>query len=389
MTQLALTRRPKGPTMTTVPAAPAPPVQRRAPALPTAGQVVLLQSVRCYPAVSLLMNTTPAPALTGADAVRLTQLLAQAVRRVHAEGPDEDAAAAMANLEQLVDDAVGGPTGTALALYAGPHTALTLRLPVEVRERVVVDPTFATRDLVRSLHRTPRHAVLVLSSREARLFEGAGNQLRPARTSAFPLRDPRQRQHDGARADKQDQDTAAFFRTVDRALATYLRLHPAPLVLAGSKRALATYTGLSVNLGRLAGSIPVNLSTEPLSVLAERIRPALEGYLLSRQQEALAVLDKRVGARRAVSGMAAAWLTARNDGPEMLAVEQGLFYPARVCRDGDLLVPATDVEHPEVIDDAVDELIELVLERGGWVALVDDGALAAHGGVALTLRSRG
>ena len=374
--------------MTTLPAA-APPVQRRTPALPTAAQVLLLQVVRCYPAVSLLMNTTPSPALTGPEAVRLNQLLAQATRRLHEEGPSGDAAAALANLERLVDDAVGGPTSNALALYAGPRTALAVRLPVEVRERVVVDPTFATRDLVRSLHRTPRHAVLVLSSREARLFEGAGNQLRPARTSAFPLRDPRQRQHDGARADREDRDTAAFFRTVDRALATYLRLHPAPLVLAGSKRALASFTGLSANLGRLAGTIPVNLTTEPLSVLAERIRPALESYLLSRQQEALALLDKRVGARRAASGMVDAWLAARTEGPEMLAVEQGLFYPARVSDDGDLLVPAIDVEHPEVIDDAVDELIELVLERGGWVALVDDGALAAHDRVALTLRSRG
>ena len=375
--------------MTTLTTALTPPVQLRPPALPTAEQVILLQSVRCYPAVSLLMNTTPSPALTGPEAVRLDQLLAQATRRLRAEGLGEDATAALANLERLVGDVVGGPTSTGLALYAGPHTAVAVRLPVEVRERVVVDPTFATRDLVRSLHRTPRHAVLVLSSREARLFEGAGDQLRPARTSAFPLRDPRQRQKDGARADREDKDTAAFFRTVDRALATYLRLHPAPLVLGGSKRALATFTGLSANLGRLAGSIPVNLTTEPLSVLAERVRPALESYLLSRQQEALALLDERVGARRAVSGMTDAWRAARTGEPEMLAVEQGLFYPARLSDDGDLLVPATDVEHPEVIDDAVDELIELVLERRGWVALVDDGALAAHGGVVLTLRSRG
>ena len=360
--------------------------QRRAPALPTAEQVVLLQSVRSYPAVSLLMNTTPSTALTASAAVRLNQLLAQATRRLRAEGAASDVAAALANLERLVDDAVSGPTSAALALYAGPHTALALRLPVQVRERVVVDPTFATRDLVRSLHRTPRHAVLVLSSREARLFEGAGDQLRPARTSAFPLRDSRQRKDDGAR-----DDNSAFLRTIDRALATYLRLHPAPLVLAGSARVLAAFTGQSTNLARLVGSIPVNLFTEPLSVLAERIRPALECYLLSREQEALTLLEKRVGARRAASGMADAWLAARTERPEMLAVQSGLFYPARVSEDGDRLMPATDVEHPDVIDDAVDELIELVLERGGWVALVDDdkGALAAHAGVALTLRPRG
>lgn len=285
-----------------------------------------------------------------------------------------------------MDDAVGGPTSAALALYAGSGTAITLRLPVEVRERVVLDPTFATRDLVRSLHRTPRHAVLVLSPREARLLEGVGDQLRPALSSTFPLR------ADGelpaARGGAAPGDTAGFFRTVDRALQTYLRVHPAPLVLAGDPQDLAAFADLSTSLGRLAGQLPVDLSADPLPALAERTRPVLESYLLSRQQEALALVGRRVAARQAVSGMADAWLAARTERPEMLAVEQGLFYPARVSSDGDLLLPATDVEHPEVLDDAVDELIELVLDRGGWVAWVDDGALESHEGVVLTLRGR-
>jgi hypothetical protein len=86
--------------------------------------------------------------------------------------------------------------------------------------------------------------------------------------------------------------------------------------------------------------------------------------------------------------MTGAWLAARRERVEMLAVEEGLFFPARLSADGDVLTPATDVEHPDVLDDAVDELIETVLARGGWVALVRDGGLAAHGGVAVTLRTR-
>lgn len=248
-----------------------------------------------------------------------------------------------------------------------------------------MDLTFATRDLVRSLHRTPRHAVLVLSSREARLFEGAGDQMRRARTSAFPLLDSREQQTERGRADRGD-DNAAFLRKVDRALTTYLRLHPAPLVRAGNKRTLATYLGLSNNLARLAGSIPVNVSTEPLAAPAGRIRPAMEDYLLSRQKEALTLLDKRVG--RAVAGMSACWLAARTADRDARG-GAGSVLPSQDQRRRRRLVPAEEVEHPEVIDDAVDELIELVLDRGGWVAVVDDGALEAFDGVALTLRSKG
>jgi len=70
----------------------------------------------------------------------------------------------------------------------------------------------------------------------------------------------------------------------------------------------------------------------------------------------------------------------------MLAVEESLFYPARLSDGGDTLTPSSDLDAPDVVDDAVDELIEHVLLRGGWIAVVSDGSLAEHGRVALALR---
>ena len=369
--------------MPTVPTLTAP--VRRPLALPTAEQVVLLQSVRSYPCVTLLLNTVPAASMTGADAARLRGLLQAASDRLRAERV-EGAEELLSTAARLVREAASGPTGDALAVLVSRGTALTVPLTVEVRERAVVDPTFATRDLVRTLHRTPRHVLLALSSRDARLFDGSGDDLRPVRSTAFPMLDQSARDVDAPRSGRGTSD--AFLRSVDRALGTHLQLHPAPLVLAGPSRVLASFTGLSRNLGRLAGQIPANVVQQPLAELAARTRPVLDRYLHSRQAEALDLLDRRTSAHRAVSGMAGAWLAARTERPEMLAVEQGLFFPARLSGDGDLLLPATDVEHPDVLDDAVDELIELVLDRGGWVALVDDGALAAHDGVALTVRPR-
>ncbi len=55
-----------------------------------------------------------------------------------------------------------------------------------------------------------------------------------------------------------------------------------------------------------------------------------------------------------VSGIGAAWLASRYEPPEMLAVEEGYFYPARIDAGGDLNTPAQDIDHPEVIDDAVE-----------------------------------
>ncbi len=358
--------------------------------LPAAAQITALQQVREYPAISVLLSTTPAAQLTHADALRLDALATQAVDRVRTELQPAAAAPAVRRLRSLLDQARTGPAAQALALYASASTDALIRLPVTVKDRAVVDPTFATRDLVRALHRTPRHLVLAVNAGHARLFDAAGDTLLPALTSVFPLHADRSNGSNGrGRADRParaSSDELDFYRRVDAALSTYTRLHPAPLVLVGDDRATAAFQRVSTNCARLAGTVRGNLTHAATTDLTTRIRTVLDDYLHRRQDEALALIEQRVNAGRVTSGMPAAWLAARTSRPEMLAVDETLFYPARLSDDGDILTPADDVEHPDVIDDAVDELIELVLIRGGWIAFTRPDALEHHHGVALTTR---
>lgn len=369
------------------------------PAVPAPSQVTRLQAEQGYPCVSLLMTTTPASRMVRDDVARLRELVTQATRRLKSEPLPGLQDLLLDELRRLTGHAAAGPTAAGIAIYASATTAEIVHLPIAVPDRVVIDPTFATRDLVRALHRAPRHVVLVLSTTEARLFIGVADTLQPALRSHFPLTvsslrsatdrhtTSRQGRPDGSRPGLREADTAAFLRVVDQALGTHLRLHPAPLILVGPERLLATFRGLSRNLTRLAGSITGSHATAPLPELVHRTRPVLDAYLHSRQEEALQLLERRANTRRVATGIAAAWLAAKRERPEMLAVEDTLVQPARLSTDGDLLIPAEDAESPDVLDDAVDELIELVLHRGGWIALVQDGALAHHDRIALTLRN--
>ena len=232
--------------------------------------------------------------------------------------------------------------------------------------------------------------MLALNSAHARLFDAAGNALLPALSTAFRLHADRSTGSNGrGKADRPTRgsgDEVDFYRRVDAALGTYLRLHPAPLVLVGDDRATAAFQRVSVNCARLAGTVRSNLTHAATDELTTRIRTVLDDYLHRRQGEALAMIEQRANTGRVASGMAQAWLAARTTLPEMLAVDESLYYPARLSDDGDTLAPADDVEHPDVIDDAVDELIELVLSRGGWIAFTTPGALDTHHGVVLTTR---
>lgn len=367
------------------------------PAPVTPGLVAALQAVTGHPAVSLLLSTTPAPRMLREDAARLAGLAREAERRlVDGEALPGVQATVLAPLRDLVERAAEGPTTEALAVLVSAAEQRVVHLTLPVIDRVVVDRTFATRDLVRTLHRTPRHVVLALSAHEARLFDGMGAELRPAQVRSFPRtidgllptgRSDRRGGRGSHRRPTDTEDRRAFFRDVDRALGAYLRTHPAPLVLVGTERVLADFRRVSGHLQRLAGCVHGSLVTSPTSDLVPRIRVVLEQYLLSRQQEALDLLERRVGEGRVASGIEAAWRATHAERPEMLVVEESYLHPARLDADHTVQAPAADdLDQPDVIDDLVDELIEAVLHRGGWVAFTEDDVLSGHGRVALTLR---
>jgi hypothetical protein len=348
----------------------------------TAAAVLGLQGYRCDTSISLLLTTRPGPDLDPQDRARLRALAGQARDRLRGH-PDHDRGRIAPVLDQLdgMVEELRGPVDRAVALYASPVRTARFDLPVEVVDRCVIDPTFATRDLVRSLHRTPRHVVLLLSADRARLLDAAQGALAPV-SHGFPRSDAGHRRGTPARE--------SFLREVDRSLGAYLQLHPAPLVVAAAQPTLASFLQVSRSTGRLAGTLAGHHLDTPTEELQTRIRPVIEEYLLSRQAEALSLLTRREGQGRAVRGIAAAWLAARWERPEMLAVEQGYFQPARLSASGDTLVPVDavgEVGDPDVLDDAVDELIEAVLGRGGWVALVSDGSLPADSRVVLTLHA--
>lgn len=371
-----------------------------------AGTVVVLQSMTSYPSVSLLLPTIPGQ-MTARDRARLHGLRETAARRLREEVGDPDRRAFSADrilgeLDRLCDHAADLTLDRGLALFVNEHHAQLVILPDEVAERVVIDPTFATRDLVHALHRTPRHVVLVLSAHEARLFEDHGGRLTPAEGSKFPMTarpaDPNtttgrgigqgSATRSGKGTKRRGETPASFLTQVDHALGAYLRLRPAPVAVVAAEPTLSRFCRASTNLNRLAGKIAGHHLTSPLDHIAALVAPHLEAYLASRQGEALELLDRRRGQDRAVLGLDAVWLAARWERPEMLAVEDDFVYPARLSPDGDTLQTAQDVEHPDVIDDVVDELIEQALARGAWVAIVEPGTIPDGQRVALTIRHR-
>ena len=342
--------------------------------------VAQLAATSGYPCVSVLMPTTPGERMSEGDIARLATLVGEVRKSLGSLGL-LSGSRLLADLEELAARAGSAPTGRGLALYVSRAVQRLISVPVPVEERAVIEPTFATRDLVRALHMTPPHLLVTLVSGRATIHRAQGGTLLPA-SRIVAARTDRAKQADTGVT----RSTEAFLREIDHALAEARRAFPGPLVLAGTAALIDTFCSMSRHLDRLAGRLDLR-DAPTLPDLQRHAALALERYMLSRQQEALDLVARLQATRseRLVSGIEGAWLAARRHRPLLLAVEQGYTLPGH--HSGSPLRSATGgPDDPAQVHDLVDDLIEIVILRGGWVALTDDGALAEHQRLALVLR---
>lgn len=348
---------------------------------PSLALLAELEAARGDLSVTLVLSTTPNSQLSPEDGDRLEHLRLTALSQLplDQDGVGSIATHFSAGLNRMVAQAASiGPVGHGIAIFVNHDIECVVSLRDEVeQDRAVVSSSFDTSDLVRTLRRTPRHVVLCLSSREARLLDGAGGRLTPAAGDRFPI------DLNALRA----RHPHSPLRYVDQALGAYLRLHPAPLIVAGPRWLVSGFRAVSEHTNRLAGTVMSSAGDgfDP-DELADKTRPVVERYLRSREPAALAYLDEQEARGNLVTGIADTWAAARTEHVGMLAVEQGFWYPARLSQDEKTINPAPDLGAADVIPNLVDELVERVVGRGGWVALVRDGALSSRGRVAITVR---
>jgi hypothetical protein len=349
----------------------------------------MLQAVRDYPCASVLMSTAPGASMTSIDAARLDRLVAAAARRLRDEVEHHPIEPVLARLQRLAAEARHVRPSRAVALFASFHHDALVVVPVDVVDRVVVDPTFATRDLVRGLAARPRVRMVVVSERTVRLLEGSAGALAEVDLALpeAPSPDGSARGGRGRRNRPTAEDRrrdATRLRHAAAAVRARQSADPLPVVVAGVTRQIAAWASEFGDDG-VVGTIPGSHDVTPIARLDALAAPVIDAHRRRERRAALARLTATDPARTAV-GIDEVWSAAGAGRIELLCVEEGYVYPARPDHAHARLRPADALDCPEVLDDAVDEIIEMVRLGDGRVVTVGDGALEDSGRIAARLR---
>ena len=329
-----------------------------------------LQRQRCYPSITILVNTTPGSPLTTSELDTATRLLSHTDDRLEGDISDTLRHALLTRIGDLVGEHAGQPSTHALALFVSPDHSAAVRLGRRIEERVTIDDTFTTRDLVADLNRTALYRVVTISERTSRLLIGDRQRLVEQRNERWPL----------TRSD--DHTPTTWTRDLTKHLRAEHTAHPLPIVLAGVQRSLRK---LAPDLTDTVGVIAGNHDRTNATDLHHAAWPIIADWLRTDANRAMHQLDLARSTNRYAGGIHEIWPLAHDGRIATIVVETGYTLPARIDHNNQLH-PATDTDHPDVNDDIVDDTIETVLQQGGNAIIVNDGTLDDHQHIAAILR---
>lgn len=351
------------------------------PRPPSRMAVRAMQERQEYPAVSLICGELAGESIEDLHE-RLRALARDARRRLVAEyGGNKVVIDAVDAIEQLITHVA--PSGhNGLGVFVSPDVARWYPITEPVEDRVVIDDTFATRDLVHAQLRSTETWVLHLAT-ASRLFAGSGRRFSEVRGDGLPFVETEragsaQRQERRDPTNDRDQELARNMRDLDQVLGPVLAEDPRPLVLIGSERRLVAFSTATRHDRSIAHRISWGGRSLSAGELDAQVGAAIDEIIDKRQGEAMAAIGASIKAGRLTSGLENCWSVAVRGLVELVVVERGYSEAARIDPSSGSATITGDREATDVVDDLVDDLIEQVLEFGGTAAFVDDGQLSEH-----------
>ena len=346
------------------------------------------------PAVSLVIPTHPAWPGYKIDMEMLKNKLKDAEAALQRSGYDSNKIGqAVYEIYKAAETVDLAHLSKGLVLYASPGYHKVIYLPFEPVEKLIIDQSFETRDLVYLLKASPAYALLALSQNRVRLFEGQDDTVREEKIAGMPENiDTVERDYPSrvgnftSTPEINEEKLKKFIRKVSDSVTNRYKTSDKLLIVAGTPKLLAYFRQFSHLGDKVIDYIGGNHDHITLSVVRDLVKPSLLKALDREEEKSLKRLSDAAGAKRLVSGPARVWSAAAEGRISALVIEKDCRYSGRKTQDGFTFLPDTHYDASSPVPDAVDEIIERTLAKGGDVVFTRNGALGQHQGIAAITR---
>lgn len=349
-----------------------------------------LKDIKSENCVTVILNTHRTMPDNQKDPLVLKNLIKEAEQRLLANQSKKDAQKLVNRLAELETKIDHSHNLESLILFVNEDISEYIRLPISVVDRVVIDNTFATRDIVRGLHLDSGYYVLVLSQQKVRLIEAFNDKVVAEITNPFPIENNQfysTNKAELSNASRQTNLVAEFFNRVDKEVNRIRKDNPLPVLICTEESNYHEYLKIADQKQSFYNTfLNKNRVDEKAHTIVEEAWKIVTEYNVNNNNARKVELQKAVSNGRFLSDVNDIWKAIHEGRVQTLFVEQGLFQPA-IIEEGSVTLVSTDIKsQKEVIDDIYDEMIELNMDYGGDVVFLPKGELKDFDGFGATTR---
>lgn len=338
--------------------------------------------------VTIILQTHRTTPDNEKDSLLLKNLVKEAESRLRNDYEKTFANNMIARINKLAEGINHRHNKESLILFINENTAEYVRLPITVENRVVVDKTFATRDLVRALHRETSYYIMVLGREKARLIEAFNDKVVDEIEDGFPMinsdLNPVQRS-EAAIGSRQTNLAREFFNRVDKQLNKVQKKNLLPVIICTDESNYPEYLKIADKKETIAGKVDGNRMNEKAHHVVESVWPVMEKLTVEKNNQRLAELKGAVNSRNFLIDFNEIWQAIKEGRGKTLFVKQGFFQPARLEDNHIELVSSKNAESANV-DDIIDEMLEKNLRFGGDAVFITGDELEKFNGLVLVTR---
>lgn len=349
-----------------------------------------LKDIQSECCVTIILNTHRTKPLNQKDPISLKNLVKEAESRIFDSYDKRFAKKIVDKLEKLVDSINHNYNLDSLILFVNEDTSEFVRLAIPVKNRVVIDNTFATRDIIRSINEEVSYYALVLSRKNARLIMARndlvikefGNNWPIENTSLFATD-----KHKLSTASGQDALIEEFFNIVDKQVNSSIKEDPLPVIVVCEERNYNHYLKVADNKSIIIGHLNKNRDDEKTHHIITEAWPIVKDIVTKTKNERIAELGKAVSSGKLRADINDIWRVVNQGRGRTLFIKKRTFYPAYIINGK--IFPANSENQPEgseYVDDIIDEIIDINQKFGGDNIFLDNDYLDKYDGLALITR---
>lgn len=343
-----------------------------------------LKDIKSKNCITVILNTHRTFPDNQKDEILLKNMVKEVQDRINENTDKREAKILTDKLNALADSIDHRQNLESLILFVNEDISEYTRLAIPVVDRVIIDKSFATRDLIRALHTETNYYVLVLSRGKARLIEAFNDKVVEEVSSSFPIENTDLYTTSGvesANSTRVGNLVSEFFNRIDKAVNEIRKNNPLPVLVCSDETNYHEYLKVADNKSSIL-NIFLNRSNqnEKANAIIADAWEVLREDNQRKNNERKSELSKAVTENKFLSDSNEIYKAIQEGRIQTLFIEQGLFQPAVILNGNIQYVSEEQTKQADVIDDIYDELIELNMDYGGDVVFLPKGDLDKFNG---------